>query len=278
MENDAQVNGRFQADGYYLNTTQPSLTRIFDYLTGGFTNFEVDRIEAKKMLQSFPLLQTWVRLGKAFIQEAVKQLYQEGFVQFLDIGSSIPSEEGIHTFAPAANIIYTDINPIAVSFGNSLYSKIQNVEYIHGDARNVTDIFEAPKTKELVNQSEKLAIGLNFLLLYLSPQENQYLAKSLFEQASYGSKVFQILYPRSVGEFDPEYIKFQEMIQQANMRMNLYKLDEYIEMMHPWVPVRIEPVHQFLGLPEGSLDTTIEDTLGLGYTAAFFEKKNTESE
>ncbi len=278
MQHSAPQNGRSSGEFLHLNTTEPNMTRIFDYLTGGFTNFEVDRLAAKEMMKSFPLLQTWVRLGKAFIQEAVKHLYQDGFVQFLDMGSSIPSEEGLHTFAPAANIIYTDINPIAVRFGNSLYSKMENVEYIHGDARDVDSIFQTPKAKELLNLSERLAIGLNFLFLYLSPEQNQALVQSLYEQVSYGSRVFHILYPRTVGEFDPNYIQFQKMINQTKINMKLYTLDEYLDMMKPWVPVQIEPVHEFLGLPSDLLQTDVTDSLGLGYTAAFFEKQYVASE
>lgn len=256
----------------FLNTTTPNLTRIFDYLTGGVTNFDVDRQAANQMLKTFPLMQTWVRLGKAFIQEAVKSLYQEGFVQFLDIGSSIPSEEGIHTFAPAAQVVYTDINPVAVSFGNSLFSKLDNVEYLFGDARNISQIFNDLLEKKLIDQTEKLAIGLNFLFLYLTPEQNSSLAKALFDHSPFGSKVFQILYPRSVDEFDPAYVQFQEMVQDINFKMSLYTMDEYLEMMHPWKPSRIESVNSFLGLPENMFNSTAENSLGLGYTAAFFEK------
>ncbi len=68
----------------FLDTSVPNLARIFDYLAGGITNFEADRQAAAQMLQIIPSLGKWVRLRRAFVQEAASQLHQAGFRQFLD--------------------------------------------------------------------------------------------------------------------------------------------------------------------------------------------------
>lgn len=255
----------------FLNTKRPNLTRIFDYLTGGVTNFEVDRVAAEKILMAFPMMRAWVRLGKAFIQTAVKQLYTEGFVQFLDLGSSIPTDEGIHAFAPAGNIIYTDINPVAVSYGNSLFSKLENVEYIYGDARNITAILQSDACRHLFQNEKKLAIGLNFLFLYFSPDQNRQFIQQLYKQVPYGSKIFHILYPRMAKQEDKGYNTFKQIIEHINPNFQLYTMSEYLDMMRPWKPVHMEPINTYLGLPE-NLYMTKDDPLALDVTAAFFEK------
>ena len=114
----------------FLDTSLPNVARIFDYLVGGTANFEVDRQAAAEMLKILPSLRKWTRLRRAFIQEAAQILYSEGFTQFLDLASGVPSNDHLHAFAPDCRIVYSDINPVAVSYGRSLFSDQENIAYI----------------------------------------------------------------------------------------------------------------------------------------------------
>ena len=94
----------------FLDTTKPNLARVFDYFAGGSTHFEADRIAASYMLAEFPAIKKWVQLREAFSFEAIQVLHDNGFSQFLDLGSGMPSKDAVHQLIPNSTFIYSDIN------------------------------------------------------------------------------------------------------------------------------------------------------------------------
>lgn len=256
----------------FYKTTQPNLTRIFDYLSGGVTHFDVDRKVADQLVAKFPQIRMWVRLGKAFTQEAVNTLYKDGFDQFLDLGSSLPSESSFHIFAPQANVIYTDINPVAVGYGNSLFANLERVEYIQGNALKIGEILENRAVKRLIDARQKVAIGLNYLVLYLTPEEIKTLTQKLFDWAPTGSQIFSILYLKKATGNHAEYNTFQKIINKFGPNLGLYTLDECLEMLGDWKPRNLNMTRTFIGLPDDKNFPNLESQIDLEIMAAFFEK------
>lgn len=256
----------------FLDTNVPNMARIFDYLTGGSAHFEADRRAAAEMLAFIPSLKKWVRLRRAFIQEAVHKLYQQGVRQFLDLGSGMPTTDHFHTVAPDAHIIYSDINPIAVSYGNSLFSDNPNVVYIHGDARQFDEIVSHNTVRHLINPREPVAIGLNALILFLSPAENRTLARMIYEWAPTGSQIFVVLQTRGDIQKPEGYTKFLSLTKRAGLPMQLYSLKDTIDMLAPWRLAQLEPITQFLGLPRDFITEADREGIGMAFFASFFSK------
>lgn len=259
----------------FLDVTVPNTARIFDYLAGGVANFEVDRQAAEQMLQIIPSLRKWVRLRRAFIQEAVQLSSMAGFRQFLDLGSGMPTEDHIHAFAPDAQIIYCDVNPVAVSYGNSLFSPLENVAYIHGDVREIEAILSAPEVQQRLDRRVKVAIGLNALILFLSEADNCRLAQALFQWAPPDSQLFLVFQTRAGGQVPEKYIRFQTLCANAGLPLQLYTLEQNIGMLEPWRPVRVEPITEFLGLPADFISETDREGIGMSFYAAFLTKEST---
>lgn len=259
-------------DARFLNLDEPNLARIFNYFAGGVTNFEVDRAAAHKLLEHFPFMRTIVRLGKAFSQEAAKQLYLEGFEQFLDLGSGIPAEIGIHTFAPTAHVVYTDINPVAVGYGSSLYTNLQHVTYLHCDAREIDAVCSKQPLLDALNWESKMAVGLNFLPLLFTPEEVAYLFETLDQILPKQSKIFQFICARTVNDVSEAYISFQQLLRPFNFSIHLHTVDQLLKIMKPWKPVQIEPVINYLGLTSNLHDMGLSEQLGLTCSAIFFER------
>jgi hypothetical protein len=74
-----------------IDTTRPSVARVYDYLIGGKDNFEVDRRAAAEATALFPGGFLGVggigRANRAFLGRTVRHLAEEkGIRQFLDIG------------------------------------------------------------------------------------------------------------------------------------------------------------------------------------------------
>mgnify|MGYP002624983406 CR=1 FL=1 len=258
----------------FLNTALPNVARIFDYLVGGTAHFEVDRQAAAEMLKLLPSLRKWVRLRRAFIQEAAQMLRGEGFQQFLDLASGMPSDDHLHKFAPESRIIYSDINPVAVSYGRSLFNDQENIAYIRGDALNPKAILMSPEVLKLINLEEPVAIGLNGLQLFLSETQVQSLAEALYEWAPIGSKLFLVFQTHGEMEMPDNYFQFLALCRQAQLPIQLNTLAASVEMLQPWHPSLVEPITQFLGLPEDFITEADREGIGMAFYAAFLLKQN----
>lgn len=256
----------------FLDTSLPNTARIFDYLAGGNANFQADRQAAEAMLKLLPSLRKWVRLRRAFIQEAAYRLYEEGFRQFLDLGSGMPADDQIHAFAPEARVLYSDINPVAVSYGNSLFGDLDHVDYIRGNATEIEELVNSNAVKKLIYPNEKVAIGLNGLVLFLTPEENKKLAQYLYNWASDDSKLFLVFQTHGAIQNMAAYETFLEIASSAFLPIRLYTLEENLDMMHPWKPSLLEPITTFLGLPEDFIKKEDREGIEMAFYAVILEK------
>ncbi|WP_420643364.1 SAM-dependent methyltransferase [Candidatus Leptofilum sp.] len=257
----------------FLDTSLPNMARIFDYMIGGTAHFEVDRLAAAEMLKMLPSLRKWVRLRRAFIQEAAQILRLEGFTQFLDLASGMPSDDHLHAFAPGCRIVYSDINPVSVSYGRSLFSEHDNLAYIRGNGRDPEAILQAPEVLKLINLDEPVAIGLNSLQLFLTEAQVQHLATTLFDWAPIGSKLFLVFQTHGELKMPEGYYKFLELCRQAQLPIELNTLQDSVEMLQPWHTSLVEPISQFLGLPEDFITEADQEGIGMAFYAAFLLKQ-----
>jgi hypothetical protein len=255
----------------FLDTSKPNTARIFNYLLGGSAHFEVDRQAAKQLLTVLPSLDRWVQLRHAFALEAAQQLAEQGFNQFLDLGSGMPTDDHMHTFLSESRIIYSDINPVAVSYGNSLFAELENVLYIHGDVTNVENILQAAPVRRLMNMAQKIAIGLNSVSIFLSESDNQKLSQALYKWAPVGSKVYVVF--QTLETSTPQYEEFLAINNKAGLPLKLYTLQQSIDMLKPWHLARLEPIAEFLGLPEDYISDSDRTSFGFDFHAAFLEKE-----
>lgn len=260
----------------YLDTAVPHIARIFDYLLGGTANFEADREAAEKLLHIIPCLRQWVRLRRAFIQEAAHTLSKAGFSQFLDLGSGMPTENLLHASVPTACIVYFDTNPVAVSYGQSLFAEFVNIDYIYGDARHINEIFTAPAVRRLVDLQDKIAIGLNALPLFLTQVEISRLAQALYHWAHTGSQIFVVLQTCSEQTAPDQFEQLMAPGHIAGLPMHFHTLDQNLEMMQPWRPESIQPLTTFLGLPDDFASNVDQESTGLVLYAAFLSKETSK--
>ncbi|MCP4358003.1 MAG: hypothetical protein GY796_08315 [Chloroflexi bacterium] len=272
----SEKNNRLQTtpdSSVFLDTSLPNVARIFDYLAGGSANFESDRQATAQILQIIPSLGKWVRLRRAFVQEATRQLHQAGFRQFLDLGSGMPSEDHIHAFAPDAHIVYSDINPVAVRYGQSLFADQENIQYIQGNVREIDKILYSSEVRACLNPQERIAIGLNGLLLFFSEEDNRQLAHQLYQWASPGSKIFVVFQTRGDKEIPQAYDDFFQLARSAGLPIQLYTLQKCISLMAPWQIEDVIPIVQFLGLPEDFISAEDQAGIQLAFYAAFVTKQ-----
>ena len=157
---------------------RPNPARIYDYLLGGYHNFEADRDVAEKMLAIIPEIRQEARSGRKCMRRFVRFLARQGIDQFLDIGSGLPTLGNVHEIAleanPAARVAYVDIDPVAVAHGRAILQNNPNVVYIQGNIRQPSQILDHPELQNLLDLSRPAATVLASTLAYVTQDEVAY--------------------------------------------------------------------------------------------------------
>ena len=99
-----------------IDTTRPSVARVYDAILGGKDNFAVDRAVAAEAVKAMGDGGNGARLNRAALGRAV-QVHgdAQGVAQFLDLGSGLPTVQNTHQIAqavnPAVRVVYVDNDP-----------------------------------------------------------------------------------------------------------------------------------------------------------------------
>ena len=147
-----------------LDIDRPSAARIYDYLLGGFHNFEIDRQVARQAMEGMPDVVTQALANRAFMHRSVRYLVGAGIRQFLDLGSGIPTLGNVHEIAqvadPEARVVYVDIDPIAVAHSRQILTSVPNTAVIHQDMTRPDEIMSHPALRAAFDLSQPIAILL----------------------------------------------------------------------------------------------------------------------
>jgi hypothetical protein len=158
-----------------LDVERPSAARIYDYLLGGYHNFEVDRVLAERFRELLPSIPLYMQANRAFLRRVVSYLSDQGIDQFLDIGSGIPTVGNVHEVAqainPAARVVYVDIDPVAVRQSEEILKSNANATAIQGDARHPETILGHPEVRRMLDFDQPVAVLLLAILLFVTEDE-----------------------------------------------------------------------------------------------------------
>jgi hypothetical protein len=138
-----------------LDTSRPSIARVYDYWLGGKDNFEADRQEAERLLKINPDLPRLAQENRLFLRRAVRWLATDcGVRQFLDIGSGLPTVSNTHEVAQAAapgcRVAYVDKDPAVVLHASALLANGRDVTVARGDAAEPAAIIADPRVNALI--------------------------------------------------------------------------------------------------------------------------------
>jgi hypothetical protein len=106
------------------SVTRPSAARVYDYLIGGGHFFSVDEEFAeKKLKQILPRIGDYAIENRKWVGRVVRWAVREGYRQFVDIGSGVPSAGNVHEIADQVapdrdtRVVYIDNDPVAYAYG-----------------------------------------------------------------------------------------------------------------------------------------------------------------
>ena len=151
---------------------------MYDYYLGGKDNYPVDREAARRVLRAAPEVREIARANRAFLRRAVRFLAGEaGIRQLIDIGTGIPSAGNVHEVAgevaPGTRVVYVDNDPIVHVHANALLAGSGTTRIVLADLRQPEAILTHPKTRELIDFTQPVALLLVAILHFITDAENQ---------------------------------------------------------------------------------------------------------
>jgi hypothetical protein len=152
-----------------LDTSVPSIARVYDYWLGGSDNFEADREQAERLLEINPDLRRLATENRMFLRRAVRWLATDcGIRQFLDVGSGLPTASNTHDVAqaaaPGSMVAYVDKDPMVVLHAAALLADSHDVIAVCGDAAQPAAILADRRVSTLIQPSRPYAVILAAVL------------------------------------------------------------------------------------------------------------------
>ncbi|HEX3590481.1 MAG TPA: SAM-dependent methyltransferase [Pseudonocardiaceae bacterium] len=159
-----------------IDTSTPSIARVYDYLLGGKDNFACDRAVATQLAGAVPDLTLMAQQNRAFLGRVVRFLADQGIRQFVDIGTGLPTQNNVHQVAqsvvPDAHVVYVDNDPIVLAHARALLAENANTIVIEGDLRAPAEILAHPDLVRLIDLDQPVAVLL-VGILYFFPAEDR---------------------------------------------------------------------------------------------------------
>ena len=149
-----------------VDTSRPSVARMYDYYLGGKDNFAVDREAAEQAIGAFPEVPALARGNRAFLGRVVRFLAGErGIRQFIDLGTGVPTvgnvHEVAHQAAPGARVVYVDNDAVVLTHARALLEDSghgDSVTVIDADMRDPTSVLDHPDLSRVIDLSQPVAV------------------------------------------------------------------------------------------------------------------------
>lgn len=132
-----------------IDTTQPSIARVYDAFVGGKDNYEVDRAVMQQLVQIAPEAAQTGRLCRQWLIRTVRFMAgHAGISQFLDCGSGLPTAENTHQAAqrinPEAHAVYVDNDPMVAAHGRALLEENERTHFTVADLTKPEELLNDP--------------------------------------------------------------------------------------------------------------------------------------
>lgn len=160
-----------------VDPRMPSSGRIYDYILGGFTNFESDRILTDQIREEMPEVVDGARAGRAFLRRAITFLATEsGITQFLDLGSGIPAVGSAYdvarAYVPAARIACVDVDPVIVTLGRKMFADNPSATMVCADFLDPDTVLADPDIVGLIDFTRPVAVVMSSVLHFIPDEAN----------------------------------------------------------------------------------------------------------
>jgi O-methyltransferase involved in polyketide biosynthesis len=236
-----------------FDTSVPHPARVYDYWLGGKDNFAADREMAEEVLRVMPVMAQIARSCRLFLSAVVHHLAADlGVVQFLDIGTGLPTADNTHEVAqravPEARVVYVDNDPIVLAHSRALLraGRRGRCAYIDADARDVGKILaEAAGTLDFTQPVAVIMLGL---LHYIPDADEPYSLPGRYLDAFVPGSYLAISHASSDVRQDGQSEAATSYNAQASIPITLRSREEFARFFRglDLVPPGIAPLGQWV--------------------------------
>ncbi|MEV3961573.1 SAM-dependent methyltransferase [Nocardia sp. NPDC050193] len=219
-----------------MDTTRPSIARVYDYSLGGRDNYAVDRAAFERVLKVASAQREVSLANRRWLYRVVRYLAgQAGIDQFLDIGAGLPTVGNIHEVAqlenPHAAVVYVDNDPLCVVHGRVLLEQNDRTHYLPGDFLEAGKLLENHSVRQYFDPDRPIAVLAGAVLHHLGDDIAPALAmRALVDRLPTGSYV-AITHFYDPGPGDLKGHKLARKLEQAfveGVGSGWYRTDEEI--------------------------------------------------
>ncbi|ALG08039.1 SAM-dependent methyltransferase [Kibdelosporangium phytohabitans] len=147
----------------HIDSTRPSVARVYDAGLGGKDNYEVDRAVLRAIDAAVPNHTIVPRDNRDWLIRITRYLAgQVGVSQFLDLGSGLPTAENTHQIAqrvnPEATVVYVDNDPMVLAHGRALLEENDRTHFLSMDLTKPDEVFANPEVQRYLDFAEPVAL------------------------------------------------------------------------------------------------------------------------
>ncbi len=212
MADDQHVNGASADDNTAwsrIDTSKPSIARVYDFFLGGKDNFAIDREVGEATLKIAPDAPAAGRANRSFLRRVVHHLAAEaGIRQFIDIGSGLPTQGNVHEVAqkvdPEARVVYVDNDPIVLVHGRALLATNGSTTVIEADIRDPDGILNHPRLRQFIDFDQPVGLLLFAILHHINDHEGPEAIAARFREALPSGSYLALSHFQNPGPSMPE--------------------------------------------------------------------------
>jgi hypothetical protein len=174
-----------------VDTSRPSVARIYDTLLGGKDNSAPDREAAQLLLTALPQAPGLARAHRDFVVTAVRHLARAGIQQFLDLGAGIPVFPAVHEVAresaPDARVVYVDNDPVVLAHLRAMIGGAEGVTALGRDLREPGHVLRDPRLRHTLNLREPVGLLCTGVLHFVSQSRGAQVLRTYLDRLAPGS-------------------------------------------------------------------------------------------
>jgi hypothetical protein len=161
-----------------VDTTRPSVARVYDAILGGKDNFAVDRAVAAAAVKTMGDDGNGARLNRAALGRAVRYMVSQGVTQFLDLGSGLPTVQNTHQIAqtinPAARVVYVDNDPSVYLHGQALLADDASTTVVLVDITTPDQLLAMKEVNGFLDFAKPVGLIMNAVIHHVLDEEDPY--------------------------------------------------------------------------------------------------------
>ncbi|WP_329483896.1 SAM-dependent methyltransferase [Kribbella sp. NBC_01484] len=155
-----------------IDTTKPSVARVYDYFLGGKDNYESDRELYRQIMKIAPEAPEWARVNRSWLGRMIGWLAgAAGVDRFVDAGSGLPTAQNTHQIAQAQNsaasVVYIDRDPSVAAHGRALLLDNDRTYFAAADLTRPDDVLADPAVTAILSEGRPVALVMALMLHYV---------------------------------------------------------------------------------------------------------------